>query len=89
MMRAICYVLLTPTALAHATPDSDDIWMVFPDGIKGWWSEEANVPVAEVYRRLRPLRADIVKRLTDEGPAYRHNRWSTSLYVRRDASRRS
>jgi hypothetical protein len=38
------------------------------------------VPVAEVYRRSRPLRADAVKRLTDESLAYRPNRWSTIAY---------
>jgi hypothetical protein len=74
-------------ALAHATLDSADGWLIFTDGIRRWWSEEANVPVAEVYRRLRPLRADVVKRLTDEGLAYRPSRWSTKLYVRRRVSK--
>lgn len=73
-------------ALGNATPDGADGWLIFPDGIRGWWSEEAEVPVAEVYRRLRPLRADVVKRLTEQGLAYRPNRWTTLLYVRREAS---
>jgi hypothetical protein len=61
--------------------------LVFHDGIRGWWIEEANVPLAEFLRRLRPLRADVVKRLTDEGLAQRRDRRSTLLYVRRRASK--
>jgi hypothetical protein len=74
-------------ALDNARPDSADGWLVFRDGIRKWWSDEAKVPAAEVYRRLRPLRADVVHQLEDEGLAERRKRQSNLLYVRRRASK--
>jgi hypothetical protein len=74
-------------ALDNASPDSDDGWRIFRDGIRGWWSDEAKMPVEEVARRLAPLRADVVKRLMDDRLVERRYPRSTPLYVRRRASK--
>jgi hypothetical protein len=72
-------------ALRYAAPDSADGWLLYRDGIRRWWSDEAKVPVDEIYRRMAHLRADVVHRLEDEGLARRPNRWSNRLYVRRSS----
>jgi uncharacterized protein len=71
-------------ALAHATRESPDGWLIFRDGIEPWWSKAANLTKAE-FKRLFHLRTDVVKQLTEQGLAQRRNPRSILLYVRRDA----
>ena len=54
-------------ALRYAVPGPADGWLLYHDGIRGWWSDVLNMSVEEVVRRLAPLRADVKKRLEDEG----------------------
>lgn len=69
-------------ALDHAAGGSSDGLLIFREGIAPWWREAAGLTDDE-FRRLYMLRADVVKRLTEQGMAYRRNPRSTLLYVRR------
>jgi hypothetical protein len=69
-------------ALEHAADPTPDGWLVFRDGIGSWWCQAAGL-TDEQFRRLYMLRADVVKRLTEQGLAYRRNPRATPLYVRR------
>ncbi len=72
-------------ALEHPAGDSSDGSLVFRGGIGPWWCEEAGLTDDE-FRRLYKLLTDVVKRLTEQGLAYRRPPHSTWLYVRRDAA---
>jgi hypothetical protein len=72
-------------ALKHASEGSGDGWLIFREGIGPWWCEAADLTDDE-FRRLYMLRADVVKRLTEQRLAYRPHPRSTLLYVRRDAA---
>lgn len=68
-------------ALEHAE-DAGEGWLTFKEGIEGWWTRAAGLDDGE-FSRLHMLRADVVKRLTEQGLAYRPNPRSTLLHVRR------
>lgn len=68
-------------ALEHAE-DSGGGWLIFREGIGGWWIRAGDLTDGE-FNRLYMLRADVVKHLTAQGLAYRGNPRSTLLHVRR------
>jgi hypothetical protein len=68
-------------ALEHSE-DAGSGWLVFKEGISGWWTREGGLADGE-FNRLYMLRADVVKRLTEQGLALRQSPRSTPLYVRR------
>jgi hypothetical protein len=68
-------------ALEHAE-DAGEGWLIFKEGISGWWTQAGDLADGE-FNRLYMLRADVVKRLTEQGLAYRPNPRSTLLHVRR------
>ena len=68
-------------ALEHAE-DTGEGWLTFKEGISGWWTRAGDLANGE-FNRLYMLRADVVKRLTEQGLAYRPNPRSTLLHVRR------
>lgn len=68
-------------AIEHAG-DAGEGWLVFGEGIEGWWTRAGNLADGQ-FKRLYMLRADVVKRLTEQGLACRPNPRSTLLYVRR------
>ena len=70
-------------ALEHAE-DAGDGWLIFKEGIQGWWTREGGLAESE-FGRLFHLRTDVVKRLTDTGLAKRPNPGSVPFYVRRKA----
>jgi len=68
-------------ALEHAE-DAGEGWLIFREGISGWWTRAGDLAHGE-FSRLYMLRADVVKRLTEQGLACRPNPRSTLLHVRR------
>ena len=68
-------------AMEHSE-DAGEGWLVFKEGIEGWWTRGGGLADGE-FSRLYMLRADVVKRLTEQGLAYRPNPRSTLLHVRR------
>jgi len=70
-------------ALEYAAEDSSDGRLIFRGGIGPWWCEAAGLTDDE-FRRLYKLLTDVVKRLTEQGLAYRPYPQSTWLYVRHD-----
>jgi hypothetical protein len=68
-------------AIEHAA-DAGEGWLVFSEGIEGWWTRAGSLADGQ-FKRLYMLRADVVKRLTEQGLACRPNPRSTLLYVRR------
>jgi hypothetical protein len=72
-------------ALEHTAGDSSDGWLVFRAGLTPWWCEAAGLTQDEI-ERLYKLLTDVVKRLTEQGLAYRPHPQSTWLYVRHDAA---
>jgi hypothetical protein len=68
-------------ALEHAE-DAGEGWLTFKDGISGFWIRAGGLAPGE-FNRLYMLRADVVKRLTEQELAYRPNPRSTLLHVRR------
>jgi hypothetical protein len=69
-------------ALEHAADATPDGWLIFREGIASWWCRAADL-TDEEFRRLYMLRADVVKRLTEQGLACRRHPRATPLYVRR------
>jgi len=69
-------------ALEHAADPTPDGWLIFREGIASWWCQAADL-TNEEFSRLHMLRADVVKRLTERGLAYRRHPRATPLYVRR------
>jgi hypothetical protein len=67
-------------ALEHAD-DAGEGWLIFKEGIEGWWSRAGRLADGE-FGRLYKLRTDVVKRLTEQGLACRPNPRSTLLRVR-------
>jgi hypothetical protein len=67
--------------MEHAE-DAGEGWLIFKEGISGWWTRAGALADGE-FNRLYMLRADVVKRLTEQGLAYRPNPRSTLLHVRR------
>jgi hypothetical protein len=61
--------------------DSGEGWLIFKEGIEGWWSGAGRLADGE-FSRLYKLRTDVVKRLTEQGLACRQNPRSTLLRVR-------
>jgi hypothetical protein len=68
-------------AIEHSR-DAGEGWLVFGEGIEGWWTQAGSLAEGQ-FKRLYMLRADVVQRLTEQGLAYRPNPRSTLLYVRR------
>lgn len=71
-------------ALEHAE-DAGDGWLIFKEGIYGWWTREGGLADSESSRLFPGLRTDVVKRLTDRGLAKRRYPQSVPFYVRRKA----
>ena len=67
-------------ALEHAE-DAGEEWLTFKEGISGWCIRAGDLDNGE-FNRLYMLRADVVKRLTEQGLACRPNPRSTLLHVR-------
>jgi hypothetical protein len=65
-------------AMANASADNADGWLVFADGIEPWWRSLIGADFARLYQ----LRGDVVKVLTQEGLAYRANPRDKRLHVR-------
>ena len=70
-------------ALEHAE-DAGDGWLIFKDGIYGWWTREGGLADSD-FSRVFHLRTDVVKRLMDQGLAWRRHPQSVPFYVRRQA----
>ena len=64
--------------------DARDGWLIFKDGIYGWWTREGGLADSD-FSRVFHLRTDVVKRLTDQGLAWRRHPQSVPCYVRRQA----
>jgi hypothetical protein len=71
-------------ALEHAE-DAGDGWLIFKEGIYGWWTREGGLADSD-FSRLFHLRTDVIKRLTDQGLAKRPHPQSVPFYVRRKAA---
>jgi hypothetical protein len=65
-------------AVANATADAADGWLVFADGIEPWWRSLAGTDFARLYQ----LSGDVVKVLTQQGLAYRAHPRDKRLHVR-------
>jgi hypothetical protein len=70
-------------ALEHAE-DAGGGWLIFKEGIYGWWTREGGLADSD-FSRLFKLRTDVIKRLMDQGLAKRRRPQSVPFYVRRKA----
>jgi hypothetical protein len=64
--------------------DAGDGWLIFKEGIYGWWTGKEGLPDSD-FSRLYKLRTDVIKRLTDQGLAKRRHPQSVPFSVRRKA----